>query len=201
MTVPPFAVTWDYRCPFARIAHEHVVTALQAGAGWDVQFVPFSLDEPHTEEGQPSAFDDPARLPAQLAGQVGIAVRDHQPEAFLSVHRALFAARHDLGLDITDPAVLAKVVDEAGGDGAAALADVDQGWTLEAYRKEHHGVVEHHDVFGVPTFIVGDDAVFVRLMNRPEGDAALATSAIERVVSLVAGWPDLNEFKHTSITR
>jgi len=36
-----FAVTWDYRCPFARNAHEHVLTALDAGADWDVRFVPF----------------------------------------------------------------------------------------------------------------------------------------------------------------
>ena len=28
----PFAVTWDYRCPFARNAHEHVLDGLAAGA-------------------------------------------------------------------------------------------------------------------------------------------------------------------------
>ena len=36
MPTHTFAVTWDYRCPFARNAHEHVVTGLQGGADWDV---------------------------------------------------------------------------------------------------------------------------------------------------------------------
>jgi hypothetical protein len=53
----------------------------------------------------------------------------------------------------------------------------------------------------VPTFVANDQAVFIRLMHRPDGDAAVAISTIERVVDLVAGWPDLNEFKHTSIAR
>ena len=42
--------------------------------------------------------------------------------------------------------------------------------------------------------------MFVRLMNRPEGDGALATTTVERVLDLLT-WPELNEFKHTSIPR
>jgi hypothetical protein len=55
----------------------------------------------------------------------------------------------------------------------------------------------------VPTFISGDEAVFVRLMDRsPEGtDAAASRRSIERVVELLDGWPNLNEFKHTGIAR
>ena len=49
-------------------------------------------------------------------------------------------------------------------------------------------------MFGVPTFIVGDEAVFVRLMSRGE------PSDIDRVLELV-GWTDLNEFKRTRIPR
>ena len=55
-------------------------------------------------------------------------------------------------------------------------------------------------MFGVPTFIIGDAAVFVRLQHRPEGDAKEAISSIERVVELTA-WSDLNEFKWTSVRR
>ena len=53
------------------------------------------------------------------------------------------------------------------------------------------------DVFGVPTFMVGDRAVFVRLMSRPQGDAALARRTIDGVLDLFVDQPDLNEFKHT----
>ena len=36
VTAFSFAITWDYRCPYARNANEHVITALEAGADWDV---------------------------------------------------------------------------------------------------------------------------------------------------------------------
>ena len=48
------------------------------------------------------------------------------------------------------------------------------------------------------SFIVGDKAVFVRLLERPNGDAALATRTIERILDNVS-WSALNEFKHTSV--
>ena len=50
-------------------------------------------------------------------------------------------------------------------------------------------------------FIAEDRAVFVRLMSRPEGDAELARTTIERTLDLVTAFDDLNEFKHTSIPR
>ncbi len=51
MTTRSFAVTWDYRCPFARNAAEHVLDGLGAGADWDVRWVPFSLGQVHVAEG------------------------------------------------------------------------------------------------------------------------------------------------------
>ncbi len=54
-------------------------------------------------------------------------------------------------------------------------------------------------MFGVPTFIVGDQAVFVRLMTRPEGDAGKARDTVDRVLGLMTDHPDLNEFKHTRL--
>ena len=56
-------------------------------------------------------------------------------------------------------------------------------------------------MWGVPTFIVGDQAVFVRLMDRAGDDPAPSRAAIERILDLLTGWPELNEFKHTSIPR
>jgi hypothetical protein len=55
-------------------------------------------------------------------------------------------------------------------------------------------------VWGVPTFVQHDQSVFVRLMNRPQGDGALATTTVERVLDLLT-WTELNEFKHSSIPR
>jgi hypothetical protein len=38
-------------------------------------------------------------------------------------------------------------------------------------------------------------------MDRPRGDADNARQTVERVLDLLVGWPQLNEFKHTSIPR
>jgi len=202
MPLPSFAVTWDYRCPFARNAHEHLIAALQAGADWDVTFVPFSLNQAHVEDGGPDVWDDPSKADGLLAMQVGIVVRDTLPaDQFLKVHAALFTARHEEGRDIRDEAVLRGILEEQGVDPAPIFNAIEEGWPLEVFRKEHERSVADHQVWGVPTFIVNDQAVFVRLMNRPKGDGAAAKATIERTVNLINDCPDLNEFKHTSIAR
>ncbi|MDQ2728674.1 MAG: DsbA family protein [Actinomycetota bacterium] len=196
-----FAVTWDYRCPFARIAHDHLVTALTAGADWDVTFRAFSLDQGHVEEGQTPVWDDPGLYPGLLANEAGIVVRERQPEQFLTVHEALFSARHDRSLDTRKREVITEVLDGAGVDGGQVMAEIDDGWPLETFRKEHTTAVDELDVFGVPTFISGDRAAFVRLLERPHGDAEVARATVERIVALLTGWPQLNEYKHTRIDR
>jgi hypothetical protein len=202
MPLPSFAVTWDYRCPFARNAHEHLIAGLQAGADWDVTFVPFSLNQAHVEEGDPDVWDDPSKSSALLAMEVGIVARDTLTrEQFLQVHQALFTARHDEGRDIREEGVLRGILEEQGVNPAPIFNAIAEGWPLETFRKEHERSVADHQVFGVPTFIVNDQAVFVRLMNRPKGDGVIAKDAVERAVSLATGWPELNEFKHTSIPR
>lgn len=196
-----FAVTWDYRCPFARNGHEHLLEGLEAGADWDVKFLVFSLDQAHVEEGGTPVWEEPDRYPGLLANLAGVVVRDRDPDNFFAVHRTLFAARHDLAMDLRDRAVVGKVLDEAGVDGAGILSEVDAGWPVEVLKVEHGGAVDQHQVFGVPTFISGDRAVFVRLMHRPMGDAQVAQQAIDRVMDLLDGWPELNEYKFTSIAR
>lgn len=195
-----FAVTWDYRCPFARNGHEHVAAALQGGADWDVRFVPFSLNQVHVEEGQPAVWDDPAKAPALLAMQAGIAVRDTFPDAFLPVHLDLFRARHDDAKDIREESVIRSVL-ARHLDADAVFDEIASGRPLAAFRREHTEVVESHDVFGVPTFIAGDQAVFVRVMHRPGEDTESGRRTIERVIDLLTGWTELNEFKRTRIPR
>ena len=194
-----FAVTWDYRCPFARNAHEHLLTAVAAGAPWDVRFVPFSLNQVHVEPGGVDVWEDPGRAPDLAAMEAGLVVRDRFPAAFPAVHAALFAARHDEGLDVREPEVVRAALEEAGADVDAVMAEVASGAPLETFRKEHERAVADHAVFGVPTVIAGNRATFVRIMDRPHGDAERAVATVERVLDLVEGWPALNELKHTTI--
>ena len=197
----PFAVTWDYRCPFARNAHEHVVAALAEGAEWEVTFVPFSLSQAHVPEGGTPVWEDPAKAKDLLALSAGLVARDQYPDRFLEAHLALFTARHDDGLDLRVPEVVAGVLDGAGVPGDKVLAEVESGAPVQELRRAHEEAVSRWNVFGVPTFVVDVRAVFVRLMSRPAGDAALARRTVEGVLSLFDSMPELNEFKYTTLDR
>ncbi len=196
-----FAVTWDYRCPFARNAHEHVLAGLDTGADWDVRFVPFSLGQVHVEEGQLPIWERPGDDSGLLALQVGTVVRDAFPDAFRAVHSALFSLRHDEGQDIRDESLLRRVLDDHGVVADAVFARITSGEALETVRREYNEVAKSHDVWGVPTFIVGDRAAFIRFMHRPEGDLEVGRRTVSRVVDMLETFPELNEFKHTTLSR
>ncbi|MEA3018788.1 MAG: hypothetical protein QOI47_312 [Actinomycetota bacterium] len=196
-----FGVTFDYRCPFARNAHEYVVAGLRSGAEWDVSFVPFSLSQAKVEHGDPPVWDDPTKDSGLLAMQYALAVRDTQPDAFLDAHVALFGLRHDQAGDLRDEDSVRAALVDAGVDWDAAKAEVASGLPLKTVRAEHEKGVAESTVWGVPTFIAGGHAAFVRLMDRPRDEAHDPVKVVERLVGLLDGWPELNEFKHTSLDR
>lgn len=195
-----FALNWDYRCPFARVAHKHVLAALRVGADYDVTWVPFSLKQAHVAEGEPDVWDRPADDSGLLALQIGTTVRDHDPEHFPAVHEALFDARHVEARDLRDPDVLRAVLSEAGADSDLVFDHLDSGSPLDVVRNEHEVSVRDHGIWGVPTFVAGERAVFVRLMELPL-DGADARRTVDRILDQVVGWPQLNEFKATRIPR
>ena len=200
MSAPPsFAVNFDYRCPFARNAHEHVMAGLRAGAEWEVAFLPFSLTQVHVGEGDTAVWDDPAHAGDLIALEAGIAVRDWFPSDFLAVHQALFTARHDAGLDLRDRDVVLRALDATGVDADQVLAVVDEGKPRAIIAATHTETVEKHQVFGVPTFFIGDQVAFARIMTRPATDPAASVAVVEHVLRLIVGHPELNELKHTTI--
>jgi hypothetical protein len=196
-----FALAFDYLCPFARNANEHVTAGLRAGASWDVTFVPYSLAQGHVEEDDTDVWDRsrPLVAPGLLALAAGITVRDTLPERFLDVHDALFAARHDRGRDLKDREVVADALTVAGVDPDLVLAGVDDGAALATVRSEHERLVATHEVWGVPTFITDTRAVFVRLVERPHTDPDITRRRVEQVLDLVDGDPVLHEFKQTDL--
>lgn len=196
-----FSVNFDYRCPFARNANEHVVAALDGGAPWQVDFLPFSLSQVHVPDGEPPVWDQPDRREDLVAVGAGIVLRDRFPELFRAGHLELFSTRHDRGDDLRDAGVVRAALERAGADPDAVFAELDDGWPFETMRKEHEQSVAEHAVFGVPTFVLDGSAVFVRLMTRPRGDATLAKRTVDRVLDLLSNAGELNEFKHTTIPR
>lgn len=190
------AVTFDYRCPFARNAHEAVAAAVREGVGIDYRFQAFSLDQVHVEEGTPPVWERPEgeRGGGVLALEWGIAIRDHFPDQFLDAHVAFFAARHDHGLKLKDEAVLRDAAASAGVDPDEVAAEIASGRPLKTLAAEHTESVDRWGVFGVPTFCEGEEAVFIRFMERGR------TDDLARAVELVE-WTRFNEFKRTRVPR
>lgn len=189
-------VTFDYRCPFARNAAEAVINAIREGTDVEYRFVPFSLDQIHVEEGESPVWE---REPSEWGTGVtallyGIALRDSFPDQFLDAHHALFAARHDHGQKLGHEDVLRDAVASVGLDADAVAAEAWNEQTLKKLAAEHTEAVDRWSVFGVPTFIEGDEAVFVRFMERGRVDD------LDRMLTLLE-WTRLNEFKRTQIAR
>jgi 2-hydroxychromene-2-carboxylate isomerase len=190
------AVTFDYRCPFAYNGNAAAVAAQRAGADLDVRYVAFSLDQVHVPEGEPPVWE---REPGEwgsgvLALLYGIAVRDQFPDQFFDAHLSLFAARHERGEKLGDENVVRAAVEAAGLDADAVAAEVWSGRPLKSLAAEHTEMVDNFEVFGVPTFVEGDEAVFIRFMERGRVDD------LERALELLQ-WSRLNEFKRTRIAR
>ncbi|MHB1091180.1 MAG: thioredoxin domain-containing protein [Ilumatobacteraceae bacterium] len=195
-----FTVNFDYRCPYGRIVHDHLVTGLRGGADWDVTFTPFCLGQAHVEEGESDIWDRPEDDSGIEALQAAIAVRDTQPDFFVPVHHALHEYRHTQNGNLRLRESLNAVIAPCGVDIDAMWAEVASGRPLATIKTEHMGFAASHSVWGVPTFIVGDNAVFVRLLDRPLGDVGFAIATINRVLDNIE-WSILNEFKHTLIPR
>ena len=194
-----FDVSFDYRCPFAKNLHLHVIEALRAGADFEVNFVPWSLSQGSRGDG-PDVWNDPAYDGDLLSLAAAVSVRDQQSEYFLDAHEALFRARHDRAIRLVTLDEISNVLAPLGVDMAKVAADV-------ASRRPHDVIAASHkefdrfEAFGVPTFVVNDDATFVRYMSEPGDDPAQSVELITALLAMMTSRPDLNEFKHTQLPR
>ena len=193
-----FELSYDYRCPFAKNIHLHVLAALRAGADFDVTFVPWTMSQGYVAPESPDSWDDPAFDADHLSMYVSISVRDRQPELFLAAHEALFRARHEQAIRLVTFEQIEGVLQPLGVDMERVRVDV-------ASRRPHEvmaqsfAAFDKYEAFGVPTFVVHGDATFVRYMTVPSSDAQASVKVIESILALIALEPELNEFKHTRV--
>jgi predicted DsbA family dithiol-disulfide isomerase len=92
-------------------------------------------------------FSLPALEAAKCAAKQG-------DEVFERVHRALYEAYFTRSLDIADPAVLARVVAEAGADLARFEADLSTGFARDAVVADYEAAVTEHGVRAIPTVVL-----------------------------------------------
>jgi hypothetical protein len=191
-----FQLSYDYRCPFAKNLHLHVLAALRADADFNVTFVPWTMSQGSKADGAPDVWDDPSRDEDLVALAVSTSVRDLQPEYFLDVHKALFRARHERAIRLVTMKEIDEVIAPTGVDLEHVHADVDS-------RRPHKVIGEsfrefdRYEAFGVPTFVVDNEATFVRYMTTPNDQPGDSIALIESLINLMTDQSALNEFKHT----
>ncbi len=193
-----FDLSFDYRCPFAKNMHLHVITALRAGADFDVTFMPWSLSQGSRAEGAPDVWNDPAYDADLLSLAAGVSIRDQQPDVFLAAHEALFRARHGGRKRLVTLEESGAVVAPLGVDMGVVASDVTSSRPHEVIAASHKEF-DRYEAFGVPTFVVNEQATFVRYMDEPTDDAQASIDLITNLVSMMALQPAINEFKHTQL--
>jgi len=58
-----------------------------------------------------------------------------------------------------------------------------------------HKEFDRFEAFGVPTFVVNDDATFVRYMSEPSDDPAASVGLMTTLLAMMTNRVDLNEFQ------
>jgi hypothetical protein len=193
-----FDLSYDYRCPFAKNIHLHVLKALSVGADLNVTFVPWTLSQSSRSDGGPDVWNDPVFDAELLSLAVSISIRDQQPDLFLLSHEALFRARHERAIRLVTMKEISDLLSPLGVDMDAVERDVASRRPHEVIGKSYEEF-STYEAFGVPTFVVNGDATFVRYMTSPTEDADASTKIIEALLTLMANEADLNEFKHTRL--
>jgi 2-hydroxychromene-2-carboxylate isomerase len=100
---------------------------------------------------RPSVFPRPSVLAARVALAAGPAIAP--------VTRAIFAANFGDDQDISDPAVLRRLVESAGADAEEILA-LAQTPEIKDRLRANTAEARHLGVFGAPDFVVGGELFF-----------------------------------------
>jgi predicted DsbA family dithiol-disulfide isomerase len=101
---------------------------------------------PWPHESMPG-FSLPALEAAKGAAKQG-------EDVFERVHRALYEAYFTRSLNIAEPAVLARIVAEAGADPTRFEADLRAGFARQAVLADYEAAITEHGVRAIPTVIV-----------------------------------------------
>ena len=190
------AVTFDYRCPFAYNGNAAVIARAPRRRRLRVPLRAVLARPGPRGRGRAAGVGPRARRGAAASSRCCTASRCATPSPTSSSTRTSRCSRRATtrGSSSTTKTCCATPSTTAGLDADAVADEVASGRPLETLAAEHTEAVERWGVFGVPTFIEGDEAVFVRFMERGRVDD------LERTLELL-DWTRLNEFKRPRIDR
>ena len=168
-----FAVSFDYRCPFARNGHEAVVAGTARGPRLG-RPLPAVLARPGPRRrgrdrrcgnatptcGAPACSRCCGASPCVTRSPTSSSTGT-SPRSRPATTRAPRSPRTRCSREIAT---------SVGLDADAVAAEVASGRPLKVLAEEHTEADKRWNVFGVPTFIVGERAAFVRFMDRGNAD-------------------------------
>jgi hypothetical protein len=154
----------------------------------ELEWVGFSLKEANRADGE-SVFaevGDPRLSVVALA--LAAAARERGGERF---HDGAFSAFHSGGPRVTRDDLLALAVRDG--------VDVDRFWRerrvwIDRVASEHSAAVQRWGVFGTPTLVIDDEAVYLKIGEVP-ADERQGVRLWEAVETLAVQHPDLVEIK------
>jgi 2-hydroxychromene-2-carboxylate isomerase len=178
---------FDFGSPNAYLAHK-VIPGIEARTGARFAYVPVLLGGVFKATGNRSPMEAFAGIPAKLAyearerdrfvarhGLTRFAANPYFPVNTLSIMRgavaaqalgvfepyveAVFAAMWEAGQKMDDPAVIARVLTEAGLPAADLIAK-SQDQAVKDQLAANTAAAVARGVFGSPSFFVGDDLYF-----------------------------------------
>lgn len=155
------AAYYDYTCPYSYKGFQWTEQVRGQLQDFEVAWRTFSLKESNRAPTDPSAFAEPFGV-SVLALALAQAARDAD---FESYHRAVFTAMHEGGRRPGEAELLAFARD-AGVDTDAF--DRDRARWVDAVAREHRGGADRWEIFGTPTFVLGEEtAVFLKFAEPP----------------------------------
>jgi len=128
--------------------------------------------------GSGLAFARPSTFPRNSLRAARLAMAAASETWAPSFVRAVYHANFALDLDIADASVLARCVEEAGGDPAAALAAAETDAVKQALRAATEEAAGK-GIFGAPSFVAADGELF---WGNDRLDDAIAWAAGRRML-------------------
>lgn len=188
------SVLFDFRCPFSYLFFQYVQRCEKTLKLFN--FIPYPLSRSHFESQQ-SYWREDFKVLGLNALLVANYVRQYSLNQYNELLAQLFSLKFKHFLNVDEEGSLVKAMLDLGME-EKIIKKSQEKTNVDDFKKTVEFYKGTFDVFGVPTLVYHDKAVFVKLQRAPESETR-AETVIRQLISLVKDVPELAEFKHTKM--